>query len=91
MATDISTAEEIQHEIVTRLAEQAGVQEAEVDVDGNLFTSGLVDSGGMMRLLDELEERLGVEVPPPDLVPENFRTVAVMAGYLAGLRASSVA
>lgn len=56
-----------------------------IDPDENLFTSGLVDSVGVVRLIAHLKAQLGVKVPPPDLIPDNFRTVRVMAAYLRGL------
>ncbi len=59
-----------------------------VDPDENLFTAGYVDSVGIMRLIAHLEATFGVTIPPTDLVPQNFRTVRVMAGYLAASKAS---
>jgi acyl carrier protein len=56
-----------------------------IDVNENLFTSGLVDSIGIVRLIAHLQHQLGVDVPRTDLVPENFRTIRVMATYLQGL------
>lgn len=56
-----------------------------VDPDENLFTSGLLDSVGVVRLIAHMQAQLGVHVPPPDLIPDNFRTVRVMAAYLRGL------
>jgi D-alanine--poly(phosphoribitol) ligase subunit 2 len=56
-----------------------------VDPDVNLFTSGLLDSVGVVRLIAHMQTQLDVHVPPPDLVPANFRTVRVMAAYLQGL------
>ena len=56
-----------------------------IDPDENLFASGLVDSVGIVRLIAHLKEQLGVSVPPTDLIPENFRTVRVMATYMQGL------
>lgn len=58
----------------------------EIDVEENLFASGLVDSVGFMRLVGHVSHSLGVSVPAPDLVPDNFRTVRVMAAYLERLR-----
>ncbi len=69
--------------IQTELIDDAG-RDA-VDLDENLFTSGLLDSVGVVRLIAHMQTRLGVHVPPPDLVPDNFRTVRVMAAYLRGL------
>ena len=79
---------DIESRIVASIAEQAGVDPASVEVEENLLTSGLVDSVGMMRLIADLEEQLAVSVPPPDLVPENFRSIRVMASYLATLRSA---
>lgn len=59
---------------------------AAVDPDENLFTSGLLDSVGIVRLIAHVQTQLGVNVPPPDLIPDNFRTVRVMAAYLRGLK-----
>jgi len=56
-----------------------------IDVDENLFTSGLVDSVGIMRLIAHLQRELGVDVPPRDLTPDNFRTIRVMTDYLGRL------
>ena len=79
------SAHDIETDIVALIARHAAIEPSDVDVDDNLLTSGLVDSIGMVRIIARIEEQLGVTVPPPDLVPENFRTVRVMATYLAGL------
>lgn len=57
-----------------------------VDPDENLFTSGRLDSVGVVRLIAHVQAQLGVTIPPPDLIPDNFRTVRVMAGYLQRLK-----
>ena len=56
--------------------------ELELGPDENLFTSGHVDSLGIMRLIAHLETTLDLEIPLRDRVPDNFRTVRVMAAYL---------
>jgi len=65
------------------------ILDAETDAvgpDDNLLVSGLIDSVGVVRLIAHVSDRLGVDVPPTDLVPANFRTIRVMASYLDGLR-----
>ena len=57
-----------------------------LDPEENLLASGLIDSVGIMRLVRHLEQTLSLSIPAGDLVPGNFRTVAVMAAYLDGLR-----
>jgi acyl carrier protein len=56
--------------------------ELELDPEENLFTSGHVDSLGIMRLIGHLETTFELEIPLRDRVPSNFRTVRVMAAYL---------
>ena len=79
------TAEELTQHIRSQLAERNHLEIDEIDADENLLTSGLVDSVGMMRLINDVEDLLDLEVPAPGLVPQNFRTIAVMAQYLVGL------
>ena len=62
--------------------------EAEIDSEENLFTSGVVDSLGIMRLIAHLEATLDLEIPLIDRTPNNFRTVRVMAAYLEARLAS---
>ena len=54
-----------------------------VDVERNLLADGSLDSVGVMRLVLYLEEAFGMKIPPTDLVPEHFRTIRLMATYLA--------
>lgn len=58
--------------------------DAVIDPEESLFTSGYVDSVGIMRLIAFVEATLGLTIPPTDLVPGNFRTVRTMAAYLTG-------
>ena len=58
----------------------------ELDPEENLFTSGHIDSLGIMRLIAHLEATLELKIPLRDRVPDNFRTVRVMATYLDGQR-----
>ena len=67
--------------IIRRLAEQ----QIQVNPDDDLLTGGQVDSIAMMRLITEIEAELGTKVPPDALVPENFLTPRVTAGFLANL------
>ena len=43
--------------------------------------AGNIRKGGLV------EKAFGVAIPPPDLIPQNFRTVRIMAGYLASIGA----
>jgi acyl carrier protein len=50
--------------------------------DDDLLLSGLIDSLGIMRLVDFIAERFGYEVPPQDVTIENFSTIRILADYL---------
>ena len=57
----------------------------EVGLEDNLFVGGLIDSVGVVRLVGHIQQTYEITVPAPDLIPQNFRTVRVMAAYLDGL------
>ena len=54
-----------------------------IDDDANLLMSGQIDSIGMMRLIDFIEERFDFQVPPEDVTIENFMSVRTMSTYIA--------
>ena len=52
-----------------------------VDADTDLLLTGLVDSLGVVELVGWLEDRLGTEIDPVDVVLENFQTVERMVAF----------
>ena len=55
---------------------------ASVTQNDNLLTDGLVDSLGMMRFIRFIEDTYDLEIPPEDVIIENFRTIGVIIDYL---------
>lgn len=55
----------------------------DIDVDTDLLLTGLVDSLGVILIVDWLEEQLEIEIDPGDVTLENFRHVSDMLDYLA--------
>jgi acyl carrier protein len=53
-----------------------------VTTDTDLLLSGLVDSLGVVRLVQWLEDRFGFEIDPADVTLDNFQTVAAMIRYV---------
>ncbi|MCI9173534.1 MAG: acyl carrier protein, partial [Lachnospiraceae bacterium] len=48
-----------------------------------LYESGYVDSLTIFgRVLPELEKTYGIQVEPPELIPEHFETPAAILKYL---------
>jgi acyl carrier protein len=60
----------------------AGFEPVEADTD--LMMSGLVDSLGVVLIVDWIERRCGIQVDPADVVLENFISVDAMVSYVAG-------
>jgi acyl carrier protein len=84
----MADAARIESIITTFIAEEIlANRDAVLDAEENLLTSGYVDSVGIMRLIAHLEATLDTKVPPTDLVPQNFRTIRIMAAYLSSLAA----
>lgn len=55
----------------------AGLGEA-----SRLFEDLALDSTGVIELLMELEDAVGMRVDPDELVPEVFRTVGTLADFV---------
>jgi acyl carrier protein len=55
--------------------------------EDDLIKRGIVDSLGVMQLVDFCESRYGITVTDADLVPENFQTVRRLAEFVDGKRA----
>lgn len=53
-----------------------------VGFDEDLLLQGLVDSVGLMRLVEYIEQTLNVKVPPKDFTIENFGTINALGDYL---------
>lgn len=63
--------------------------EFELDNADSLMGRGIVDSMGVVEMLEFLEEQFGVGVPNEDLTEANLGTIDAIAAYVAG-RASQV-
>ena len=53
-----------------------------IEADSDLLLGGVVDSLGVVRITQWLEDRLGAPVPAGDITLENFRSVAAMTAYI---------
>jgi acyl carrier protein len=60
----------------------------EVDSTTDLLLTGLVDSLGVVAIVAWLEDLLGLEIDPMDVVLEHFQTVDLMVSFIERLQAS---
>jgi acyl carrier protein len=50
--------------------------------DDSLMENGVIDSTGILELIQFVEDLLGIEVPDEDITPDNFDTVERIVAYL---------
>lgn len=55
-------------------------------VDDPLLESGVIDSLGILRLVNFIEDSFGVMVSEDDLDPDNFTSVATIAEFVGRKR-----
>ena len=64
---------------------------ANLTVDDSLLVGGLVDSLGIMRLINFIEENFNIRVPPEDVTIEHFRSIRVIAEFIESRATTPVA
>ena len=81
MTTRAST--EFGEQLIGFIQDAIATADDPIDVDTDLLMTGLVDSLGVILIVDWLEEQLEIEIDPGDVTLENFRYVSDMLDYLA--------
>jgi len=64
-------------------------QKRQLGCDDSLLESGIVDSLGVLEIVNYLVERHGIEIDEDDLMPENFTSVQSIANLIQGKRDGS--
>ena len=59
---------------------------APISASEDLLDRGPIDSLGVVRLVDFLEERFGIEISPGEVTIKNFRSVDAMLALIARKR-----
>jgi acyl carrier protein len=62
------------------------LEAADVPDSFDLRAEGVIDSLGFLRLLTELEARLGFEIDLADLDPADLTTIGPLAAHIAAAR-----
>ena len=60
----------------------AGSPEHRIEVDTSFLESGLIDSMGVLELVDFLEGQFGIAIEDSELVPENLDSIRNICSYL---------
>jgi acyl carrier protein len=62
------------------------VDGAAVDRTDSLVAAGVIDSTGVLELVDFVETEFGLSIPDEELVPENFDSIERVVAYVARKR-----
>lgn len=60
----------------------AGRSDVTLDPDQSLIESGIMDSTGVLELVEFLESTYGIRVEDEELVPENLETITNILKFL---------
>lgn len=63
------------------LARKRGVRK-----DEPLLQNGILDSLGILELVNDLEQEFGISVEDEDLVPDNFQTIECLTAFVSAKR-----
>lgn len=82
------TAAELERKVLGYVTSElmGGRNAGDLGPQDDLLTSGLVDSLGVMRLVQFVEAELGIRVPPGDVTIENFVSAKAIAAYAVDRR-----
>lgn len=75
---------------LTRFVSEEILEGRAVSPEEDLLLTGLVDSIGIMSLVVHIETSLGIEVPPEDIIIENFASIRDIDRYLRRRSTSNV-
>ncbi len=59
-----------------------GRSDARIDPDESLIESGIMDSTGVLELVEYLEATYGIKIEDEELIPENLETVSNIVNFL---------
>jgi acyl carrier protein len=81
---------DIQAELTTFLTTEVLEDVSELSPDQPLLT-GLLDSFGLLALLNFIEEKFGVAIPHDEVVTDNFSSVNALAAFIGSKRTAAAA
>lgn len=58
----------------------------EPDDDTELVASGIIDSFGIVRLIDAIEKEFKITISSEELIPQNFCSITAMSNFIIRLK-----
>jgi acyl carrier protein len=59
-----------------------GIDMSVLETEDSLLDAGIIDSTGVLELVEFVESRFQINVPDSDLLPENFDSVGNIVRYV---------
>lgn len=70
---------------IDQMRDKASAQTLPLTSDTQLLELGVIDSMGLVKLVQFVEERFGIAIPDDKMTPELFSSAAVLAQFVAQL------
>jgi len=80
MSDSASTEQEVRHFLATNFP--LGADARDIHGSSQLLETGILDSTGVLELVDFLEERFKIEISDDELVPDNLNSIDNIARFL---------
>lgn len=74
--------EQIQQKIRDYILSEFAFDRKEIAPDEDLLSQGILDSMGVMQLVDFIEANFNIQVTDEDIVPENFRSLETLSNLI---------
>lgn len=68
-----------------------GQEKTEITENQSFLESGIIDSTGLLELVSFVEQRFGVSVADPELLPENLDSLQNISAFIARKREAASA
>lgn len=60
----------------------SGKGDVQLGPSDNLLLSGLIDSFGVMQLVQFIEQQYGIKVKPAEVTLKNFKTISAIGAFI---------
>jgi acyl carrier protein len=72
----MSILEDLEKIMLTEIA--VGLGKKTIGPDEDLLEQGIIDSLGLMKLIDIMEKTFGISISDEEIAPDNFQTLTSM-------------
>ncbi len=73
---------EIANDIMDFISKASKIPRNEIDMDTEVYNSGIISSLSIMELMSYIEEQYGIIINPEDLIESNFKNIKILADFV---------